>query len=163
MFEYKRIKATIQACLKKLVSSDGKIEDLHLITKAFRGSSAYWRTALNEFVAKIRSLGPPTFSSAAVATIYIGSTCGQHFSLLTQSKCRSALVHHSRGTAANRKVSCHSESSLHDQNQGANEIYMQQRVNFWWQCQGLLVAYRVSRSWKSSYSHDHLDRESSIF
>ncbi|KAE9521618.1 hypothetical protein AGLY_017986 [Aphis glycines] len=56
-----RIKATIQACLKKLIGSDGKIEDLHLITKAFRGSSAYWRTALNECVAKIRSLGPPTY------------------------------------------------------------------------------------------------------
>jgi len=34
MFEYKRIKATIQACLKKLVGPDGKIEDLHLITKS---------------------------------------------------------------------------------------------------------------------------------
>ena len=33
MFEYKRIKATIQACLKKIVGQKGKIEDLHLITK----------------------------------------------------------------------------------------------------------------------------------
>lgn len=61
MFEYYRIKSTIAACAKKIEGPGGQVEDIHLYIRKLRGSSAYWRTALNELVAQIRLLGPPTY------------------------------------------------------------------------------------------------------
>lgn len=62
MFEYYRVKATIAACGRNVEGQDGnKIEDIHLYMKNLRGSAAYWRTALNDLIAQIRCLGPPTY------------------------------------------------------------------------------------------------------
>ncbi|XP_054706995.1 uncharacterized protein LOC129216803 [Uloborus diversus] len=61
MFEYERVKSTISACTKKIHGQDGMIEDVHLYLRNLRGSAAYWRGALNELVAQIKCLGPPTY------------------------------------------------------------------------------------------------------
>ncbi|GFR21211.1 ATP-dependent DNA helicase [Trichonephila clavata] len=61
MFEYHRVKSTISACCKKVEGQDGKVDDVHLYLKNLRGSAAYWRTSLNELLAQIRCLGPPTY------------------------------------------------------------------------------------------------------
>ncbi|CAG9773736.1 unnamed protein product [Ceutorhynchus assimilis] len=61
MYEYYRLKSTIAACCKKVKCQDGKVEDVHLYLRNLRGSSAYWKTALNELLAQIRCLGPPTY------------------------------------------------------------------------------------------------------
>ncbi|GFR06815.1 ATP-dependent DNA helicase [Trichonephila clavata] len=42
-------------------SQDGAVEDVHLYVKSLRSSAAYWRSALNELLAQIRCLGPPTY------------------------------------------------------------------------------------------------------
>ncbi len=60
-FEYYRIKSTISACGRKIVNQEGAVEDVHLYVKNLRGSAAYWRSALNELLAQIRSLGAPTY------------------------------------------------------------------------------------------------------
>ncbi|CAG9799443.1 unnamed protein product [Chironomus riparius] len=60
-FEYYRVKSTIAACGKKIEGPDGKVEDVHLYVRNLRGSSAYWRSAMNELIAQIRCLGPPTY------------------------------------------------------------------------------------------------------
>lgn len=61
MFEYYRVKSSIAACAKKIEGQDGQVEDVHLNLRNLRGSSAYWRTALNDLIAQIRCLGPPTY------------------------------------------------------------------------------------------------------
>src|SRR5258705_8800460 len=61
MTEYYKVKSTIAACGKKVESHDGMVEDLHLYLRNLRGTAAYWRKALNELIAQIRCLGPPTY------------------------------------------------------------------------------------------------------
>jgi hypothetical protein len=60
-FEYERVKATINACAKKVRGQDGAIEDVHLTTKNLRGTAAYWRSAQLDLISQIRCIGPPTW------------------------------------------------------------------------------------------------------
>ncbi|GBO41872.1 hypothetical protein AVEN_143063-1 [Araneus ventricosus] len=57
MFEYLRVQSTINACGRAIQGQEGVVEDLHLHLKNLRGLTSYWRTAHNEFIAFIRSLG----------------------------------------------------------------------------------------------------------
>lgn len=61
MFENHKVKSAIAACGKKIQGQDGMIDDVQLYLKNLRGSAAYWRTALNDLIAQILCLGPPTF------------------------------------------------------------------------------------------------------
>lgn len=61
MFEYYRLKSTIAACGRTIEGQEGMVDDVHLYIKNLRGSSAYWRAALNELIAQIRCLGPPSY------------------------------------------------------------------------------------------------------
>ncbi|GFU38688.1 ATP-dependent DNA helicase [Nephila pilipes] len=61
MMEYDRIRSTINTCGKKIRGKEGAIEDVHIQMRSIRGSSAYWRTAMNELIAFIKCVGPPTW------------------------------------------------------------------------------------------------------
>ncbi|GFT03662.1 helitron_like_N domain-containing protein [Nephila pilipes] len=45
----------------KIRNKEGAIDDVHLQMRCFRGSSAYWRIAMNELITFIKRLGPPTW------------------------------------------------------------------------------------------------------
>lgn len=61
MKELNNVKSMISTCAKKVRNQEGAIEDVHLIMRNVRGSSAYWRSALTDLIAQIRCLGPPTY------------------------------------------------------------------------------------------------------
>jgi len=61
MFEFERIRSTISACGKPIQGRNEMVEDVHLYIQKIRGSSAYWRKALNKLIAQIWCLGPPTY------------------------------------------------------------------------------------------------------
>jgi hypothetical protein len=61
MKEFHNVKSMISTCAKKIEGQHGKVEDVHLIMQNLRGSAAYWRSALNNLIAQIRCLGPPTY------------------------------------------------------------------------------------------------------
>ncbi|GFS77215.1 helitron_like_N domain-containing protein [Nephila pilipes] len=51
----------IYTCGKKIRGKEGAIEDVHLQMRSIRGSSAYWRIAMNELIAFIKCVDPPTW------------------------------------------------------------------------------------------------------
>lgn len=51
MFEYYGITSKIAACKKKVEGQDRNVEDLHIYINNIRRSVAYWKTALNDFIA----------------------------------------------------------------------------------------------------------------
>jgi len=77
MVEYYRIKSLISVS-SKITGQNGRIEDIHLIMKSIRGSYAYWRNALNELIAHIRCIGPPTYFLTFSCNYLNGLTCAKH-------------------------------------------------------------------------------------
>ena len=101
MYELYKIKSTISACCKKVKGREGTVEDIHLYLKNLRGSAAYWRTALNELLAQIRCLGPPTY--------FLTFSCNDlHW---TDMK-KALLVANGRPNADPNKLSVHETQSL---------------------------------------------------
>ena len=46
---------------EKKINQVGVVKDIHLYVKNLRGSAAYWKSALNELLAQMKCLGPPTY------------------------------------------------------------------------------------------------------
>lgn len=61
MVENERVRSSISICGKVRQNNqnvENLVSNLHLVMRAVRGSSAYWKTALTELIAMIKVLGP---------------------------------------------------------------------------------------------------------